>query len=93
MALRKAQRLVLPRSQPRGWECILIGSASGQATGGGSPPRIGSQPPGWGAMAYPPAAGLTLSLRRSRSVSKSWASHRWFLEFFVKAVKWVQPHP
>ncbi|MEH1906641.1 MAG: hypothetical protein V7L05_25420 [Nostoc sp.] len=46
MALRKAQRLVSPRSQPGGWECILRGSASLQATGGGSPPRMGSQPRG-----------------------------------------------
>ncbi|MEH1860421.1 MAG: hypothetical protein V7L21_21025 [Nostoc sp.] len=36
LALRKPQKLVSPRSQPGGWECILIGSASGQATGGGA---------------------------------------------------------
>ncbi|MEH1852337.1 MAG: hypothetical protein V7L11_11775 [Nostoc sp.] len=36
MALRKAQRLVSPRSQPPGWECIQRGSASCQATGGGA---------------------------------------------------------
>ncbi|MEH1909579.1 hypothetical protein [Nostoc sp.] len=36
MALIKAQRLVSPRSQPLGWECILIGSASRQAPGGGA---------------------------------------------------------
>ncbi|MEH1932232.1 MAG: hypothetical protein V7L14_00530 [Nostoc sp.] len=46
MALRKAQRLVSPRSQPTGWERIPRGSASRQATGGGSPPRMGSQPGG-----------------------------------------------
>ncbi|MEH2026316.1 hypothetical protein [Nostoc sp.] len=45
MALRKAQRLVSPRSQTPGWECILIGSASGQATGG-SASLTGSQPIG-----------------------------------------------
>ncbi|WP_335210974.1 hypothetical protein [Nostoc sp.] len=47
MAPRKAQRLVLPRSQPPGWECIPRGSTSRQKRGGGSPPRMGSQPPGW----------------------------------------------
>ncbi|MEH1981277.1 MAG: hypothetical protein V7L27_18760 [Nostoc sp.] len=36
MALRKAQRLVLPRSQPLGWECIQRGSASRQPPGGGA---------------------------------------------------------
>ncbi|MEH1766077.1 MAG: helix-turn-helix domain-containing protein, partial [Nostoc sp.] len=36
MALRKAQRLVLPRSQPLGWECIQRGSASRQPSGGGA---------------------------------------------------------
>ncbi|MHC5857113.1 hypothetical protein [Nostoc sp.] len=36
MALRKAERLVSPRSQSEDWECILRGSASGQATGGGA---------------------------------------------------------
>ncbi|WP_334952171.1 hypothetical protein [Nostoc sp.] len=35
-----------PRSQPGGWERILRGSASGQERGGGSPPRMGSQPGG-----------------------------------------------
>ncbi|MEH2027765.1 hypothetical protein [Nostoc sp.] len=41
MALRKGERLVSPRSQSEDWECIPRGSASGQATGGGSPPRMG----------------------------------------------------
>ncbi|MEH1765866.1 MAG: hypothetical protein V7L27_00875 [Nostoc sp.] len=36
MALRKAQRLVSPRSQPPGWECIQGAAASRQATGGGA---------------------------------------------------------
>ncbi|MEH1937203.1 MAG: hypothetical protein V7L14_26565 [Nostoc sp.] len=36
MALRKAQRLVSPRSQAGGWERIPRGSASRQGTGGGA---------------------------------------------------------
>ncbi|WP_179064834.1 hypothetical protein [Nostoc sp. C052] len=34
MALRKAERIVSPRSQSLDWECIPRGSASGQFTGG-----------------------------------------------------------
>ncbi|MEH2283524.1 MAG: hypothetical protein V7K90_19695 [Nostoc sp.] len=36
MALRKAQRLMSPRSQPGGWERILRGGASRQERGGGA---------------------------------------------------------
>ncbi|MEH2026643.1 hypothetical protein [Nostoc sp.] len=46
MALKKAHRLVSPRSQPGGWECIQRGSASRQATGGGAS-LTSSQPIVW----------------------------------------------
>ncbi|WDD36969.1 hypothetical protein PQG02_34630 (plasmid) [Nostoc sp. UHCC 0926] len=43
MAQRKAQRLVLPYSQPGGWECIPRGSTSGQERGGGASRLLTSQ--------------------------------------------------
>ncbi|MBN3958433.1 hypothetical protein [Nostoc sp. NMS8] len=36
MALRKAERIVSPRSQSEDWECIPRGRASVQSTGGGA---------------------------------------------------------
>ncbi len=46
MALRKAQRLVSSCSQMEAGNVLKRGSASIQATGGGSPSRMGSQPRG-----------------------------------------------
>ncbi|MHC5733378.1 hypothetical protein [Nostoc sp.] len=45
--LVKPKDLLYPRSQPGGWERVPKGSASCQQRGGGSPPRMVSQPPGW----------------------------------------------
>ncbi|MEH2049331.1 hypothetical protein [Nostoc sp.] len=47
MALRKAERIVSPRSQSEDWECIPRGSASLVSPLEAEPPKIGSQPPGW----------------------------------------------
>ncbi|MEH1936604.1 MAG: hypothetical protein V7L14_23460 [Nostoc sp.] len=47
MALRKAQRLVSPRSQPGGWERIPRGLLPLVKPLEAEPSRMGSQPGGW----------------------------------------------
>ncbi|MEH1922094.1 hypothetical protein [Nostoc sp.] len=47
MGLRKAERLVSPRSQSEEWERIPRGLLPLVKPLEAEPPKIGSQPPGW----------------------------------------------